>query len=102
MVKAETNTPEALLAGLKAGHMYASTGPHISDVTWSQDSVTVECSAATAIIVQGKGSAAIAHHGQSMTRITMDLGRVAASEWRRLTIVDAAGKRAWTNPVWMS
>ncbi|MEL6450612.1 MAG: CehA/McbA family metallohydrolase [Pseudomonadota bacterium] len=102
MVKAESNTPEALLAALKAGHMYASTGPAIHDITWSDDSVTVETSAAAAIIVQGQGCAATAKHGASMTRTTVSLARMANSPWMRLTVVDAAGRRAWSNPVWRS
>ncbi len=100
MVKAEANTPEALLAALKAGHTYASTGPSIHGVTWAEDIVSVECSAAAAVIVQGKGSAAVAVHGESMTRASVPLARCANSAWLRLTVVDRAGKRAWTNPVW--
>lgn len=100
MVKAEENTPEALLAALKAGQMYGSTGPEIHNVTWSETSVTVQCSSAASIIVQGAGSATVAHHGESITKATLELGRVSNSAWRRLTIVDRAGKRAWTNPVW--
>ncbi len=101
MVKAEDNTPDALLEALKAGHMYASTGPEIKDIVWSKKSVTVECSAATSIIVQGAGSAAVAKHGSSMTRVDIPLGRVTSSPWRRVTIIDAAGRRAWSNPVWL-
>lgn len=101
MVKATENTPEALLTALKAGHMYASTGPSIHNVVWADETVTVECSAAAAIIAMGKGSAATARHGESMTRVTLPLDRVSGSPWRRLTVVDAAGRRAWTNPVWM-
>lgn len=101
MVKAQENTPEALLEALKAGHMYASTGPEIRNVIWEDDTVKVECSAATTIVVQGKGSAAVAKHGSSMTHTEIPLGRVSDSPWRRVTVVDAAGKRAWTNPVWI-
>jgi predicted metal-dependent phosphoesterase TrpH len=100
MVKAESNTHEALLEALKAGHMYASTGPEIHDVFWADDTVTVSCSAVVTIIIQAKGSAAIAHHGESMTNSTVDLGRCAKSDWMRLTIIDRAGKRAWTHPIW--
>jgi hypothetical protein len=28
------------------------------------------------------------------------LARFAASPWLRVTVVDAAGKRAWSNPFW--
>ncbi len=100
MVKAEANTPEALLAALKEGHSYASTGPEIHDVKWSPDEVTVRCSAAATVIVQGKGSAALACHGNDMTEAVVPLARFANSPWMRLTVVDRAGKRAWTNPVW--
>ena len=100
MVKAEENSPEALLAALKAGHMYASTGPMIHDVTWGAEEVTVDCSAAAAVMVQGRGSAAVAIHGESMTRASVTLARFDDSPWLRLTVVDRAGKRAWTNPIW--
>lgn len=100
MVKAAENTPEALLAALKAGHMYASTGPQIHDVIWSENKVTVHCSSVVSVIVQGKGSAVAAKHGESMTAVTMGLDRFVDCDWMRLTVVDRAGKRAWTNPVW--
>ena len=100
MVKAEQNAPEALLAALKQGHSYASTGPAIHNVIWSDSEVVVECSAAASVIVQGKGCAAVAQHGESMTRVTVPLARFVNSPWLRLTVVDRAGKRAWTNPVW--
>ena len=100
MVKAEENTPEALLCALKAGHMYASTGPQIQDVRWSKDTVTVRTSACATVIVQGKGSAAVAVHGESMTTCDVPLKRFENSEWMRVTVIDRAGHRAWTNPVW--
>ncbi|MEM8979659.1 MAG: CehA/McbA family metallohydrolase [Pseudomonadota bacterium] len=101
MVKAETNTPKALLEALKAGHSYASTGPKIHNVVWKETSVTVSCSPAASVIAQGKGSAAAVVHGSGLAEVTLPLRRVANSPWRRLTVVDASGKRAWTNPIWM-
>lgn len=100
MVKAEDNTPEALLVALKAGQSYATTGPEIHDVAWSDGAVTVRCSAAASVIVQGRSSASSARHGSSMTEVTVGLERFVDSDWMRLTVVDRAGKRAWTNPVW--
>jgi len=100
MVKAEENSPDALLAALKAGHSYASTGPELHDVVWSQSEVSVRCSAAQTIIVQGERNLACAHHGQDMTQATVSLAQFEKSAWLRLTVVDPAGRRAWTNPVW--
>lgn len=100
MVKSETNTPEALLAALKAGHHYATTGPELHNITWEDRHVTVESSAASTVIVQGAGSAAAAVHGESMTRTRVNIDRLAVSPWMRVTVIDRAGKRAWSNPVW--
>ena len=99
MVKAHSLDPDALLDALKAGHFYASTGPELRGVHWSKKEVIVESSAASTVIVQGQGSAAVAIHGSSMTRTTVPLDRFANSPWVRVTVVDAAGKRAWLNPV---
>lgn len=99
MVKAEENTPEALLAALKAGAFYSSQGPELRDVVIEGDRVTVESSAVVSLIVQGQGTASRAVHGASMTRSTMTLERFAASPWLRVTVVDAAGRRAWSNPI---
>ena len=98
MVKATDNAPDRLLAALKQGDFYSSQGPAIHDVALTPDAVNVDCSAAAAVIVQGHGQAAAATHGRSMTRATVPLARVAGSPWLRVTVVDAAGRRAWTNP----
>ncbi|TCO74154.1 CehA/McbA family metallohydrolase [Rhodovulum euryhalinum] len=101
MVKAAENSPEALLAALKAGHFYSTEGPELRSVAVTGDAVEVECSAAATIIVQGRGAAAVACHGGSMTRARLPLdARCAASPWLRVTVVDAAGRRAWSNPHW--
>ncbi|QFT82317.1 hypothetical protein FIU89_16965 [Roseovarius sp. THAF27] len=100
MVKAEENDPDALLAALKDGAFYSSTGPEIRGLHWEDDVVTVECSASASVIVQGQGSAAVAQHGASMTRASVPLGRFDSSAWMRVTVVDAAGRRAWSNPVY--
>ena len=100
MVKAEANTPDALLEALKTGHYYSSTGPEFRGVVYEQDRVIVESSAVSTVIVQGQGSATAAVHGNSMTRTEVDLRRCASSPWLRVTIVDASGMRAWLNPHW--
>ena len=100
MVKAEANEPEALLAALKAGRHYSSTGPEIRDVVLEEKEIHIECSAAAAVIVSGKGAASVGVHGASMTRATVKLGRFRDCPWLRVTVVDAAGKRAWSNPIW--
>lgn len=101
MVKAEENSPEALLEALKAGQFYASQGPDIRAIHLEEGALEVECSPASAVMVLGHGSAGVAVHGHSMTRARIAFDdRCAASPWVRITVVDAAGRRAWSNPVW--
>ena len=39
--------------------------------------------------------------GESLEQVTLDLGKLRSPYWR-LTVTDADGRRAWTNPVWPS
>lgn len=100
MVKAEANTPDALLAALKRGDFYSSQGPELRDVRIEGDHVVVESTAVSSVIVQGWGTGAKAMHGHSMTRAEVPLTRLLNSPWLRVTVIDAAGKRAWSNPFW--
>jgi len=100
MVKARENKPQALLAALRAGEYYCSTGPQIHDIRISRDTVAVDCSAAATIIVQGQGTSMATLHGETMTTGTLSRKRLAGSPWLRVTVIDRAGKRAWSNPVW--
>jgi hypothetical protein len=98
MVKAEQNEPDALLASLKAGTFYSSQGPELRDVRITGDEVEVDCSAVRSVIVQGAGTAAKAVHGESLTTARVPLDRFRDSAWVRVTVIDRAGKRAWSNP----
>lgn len=101
MVKAPENTPEALLAALKAGHFYASQGPELRAIRFDGTAIEVESGAVVSVILQGQASAVVARHGSAMTRTRVLLdARLAASPWLRVTVVDAAGRRAWSNPLW--
>lgn len=100
MVKAEENDPDALLEALKTGHHYATTGPELRNIHWEDRYVTVESTAVSSVIVQGQGSATAALHGDSLTRTRVNIDRLANSPWMRVTVIDRAGKRAWSNPVW--
>ncbi len=100
MVKAEANDPDALLAALREGAFYSSTGPELHDLSWEDGHAHVACSAAARVIVQGQGSASDVVQGASLTRVSVPLERVAGSPWARVTVVDHAGRRAWSNPHW--
>lgn len=100
MVKAQENTPESLLAALKAGQYYSSQGPELRGISFDKKGVDVECSAVRSVIVQGYGQGAKAVHGNSMTSARVPLDRLGNSPWFRVTVIDRAGKRAWSQPYW--
>ena len=64
------------------------------------DTVVVECSSAVSVVAMGHGTGAKAVHGHSMTRAEVPLARLNNSPWIRVAVIDAAGRRAWSNPIW--
>lgn len=101
MVKAERNDPDALLTALKAGHFYSTQGPELRDVRVEDGKLIVESSAVVSVVALGHGTGAKAVHGASMTHTEVPLDRVLNSPWVRAAVIDAAGKRAWSNPIWV-
>lgn len=101
MVKATENDPDALLENLKAGHYYSSQGPEIRNITITDTEIVVESSAITAMVVMAHGNLAKAQHGLSMTRSSLPLSWFSASPYIRISIMDAAGRKAWSNPIWL-
>lgn len=101
MVKATENEPDALLDSLKAGRFYSSQGPELRDIQITDNHVQVECSAVVSIIVQAQGNTAKAVHGLSMTKGKLPLNLFAGSPWIRVSLIDRAGRRAWSNPIWL-
>lgn len=98
-VKAEANEPDALLAALKAGHFYASTGPEIHDVQVNGGKVTVRCSPAERIFVTGSNRQGRRVSGDGLTEAEIDVSALN-TPYLRVTVRDAQSKRAWTNPIW--
>ena len=100
MVKSPENEPEALLSALKSGHFYSTQGPELRDVRIEDGHLVVECSAVSSIIAIGWGTGAKAVHGHSMTTGAVPMERLHDSPWVRAAVIDAAGRRAWSNPIW--
>lgn len=100
MVRAAENTPEALLASLRCGAFYSSEGPEILHVSREGDMLEVTCSPASAIILAGPLTWRQRALGSDLTRARLPL-ESAKGGWRRLTIRDALGRRAWSNPLWL-
>ena len=100
MVKSPENTPDALLSALKSGHFYATQGPELRDVRIIDDHLVIDSSAVVSAMALGHGTGAKAVHGHSMTTAKVPLSRLNDSPWVRAVVIDAAGKRAWSNPIW--
>jgi predicted metal-dependent phosphoesterase TrpH len=102
MVRADRLDPDALLRALKAGTYYSTQGPRIEDVRVDGERVHVASSPARAVALTGihgwRSDVAIA---DGLREATLDLGKLRSPYWR-LTVTDAEGKRAWTNPVWLT
>ena len=110
MVRAEENDPEALVRSLRAGHFYSSEGPELHDVAIDGDQVVVSSSPVMKVILSGGGERYECRYGIDLTqaRVPLDMFRNASFEvdpavgtYLRITVVDAQGKRAWTNPIWL-
>nr|MDT0659020.1 CehA/McbA family metallohydrolase [Micromonospora sp. DSM 115978] len=99
-VHAESLDPEAILASLKAGRFYSSTGPELHAVEFGGAELTVRCSPASRILVTGGVPGARSLAGEGLTCGTINLDPFKASEYVRVTVVDSSGGRAWTNPIW--
>lgn len=100
MVKAETLSPESILSSLKAGHYYSSNGAFIHDIqVRAGRKLHVRCSPADRIFVTGRGANFMAAHAINLTETEFDLSGFT-SPFCRVTVRDAQGRKAWSNPIW--
>jgi hypothetical protein len=114
MVKAASHSPEAVLEALKSGHAYFSHGPEIRHVEEVDGHIEVECSPVRQVILQMEEEKGIAvlvgRGGRQLGRIleTDSRGLITKARlespyqsprYRRVTIVDENGRRAWSNPL---
>ena len=108
-VKAENPEPEVILTALKAGHFYASQGPQFNNIELNDTKLIVECSPVDSIIVVNGTSRTTGRYGKAITCAELNLKDLEKgwlleklSPWFRVVITDGQGKRAWTNPYWLS
>src|SRR5438552_2288144 len=106
-VRSESLDPEVLLEALKQGHYYSSQGPVIHELSISGNELTVGCSPVDTIVVVCGHSRTVNRSGRAITDATLDLSMLEKgwlltkqSPWFRVSLIDHAGKRAWTNPIW--
>ena len=103
MVKAPELTQEAILAAIRRGHFYATQGPAILDIHWEQDAVHVHTSPVAEIRCisnRGRGLLTRAEAGKWLTSVTVPRSRFG--KYMRVEVVDADGRMAWSQPVFLS
>ena len=97
MVAAEKLSQTSLVAALKIGHHYASTGADFIDLNLEDRVLSVYTTPVDSIVVSGAGHLALASYGKNMTVAEFDLSEFR-SKWFRITIRGSAGQMAWSNP----
>jgi histidinol phosphatase-like PHP family hydrolase len=99
-VKSESLEPDALLAALKNGDYYSSTGPAIYAIdVVPQEKVTVRCSPALHIFLMGRPPEAVHSTRDGITEAEFSL-RDWRSPYCRVMVRDEANRKAWSNPIW--
>ncbi len=107
-VKANALDEASILAALKAGDYYASTGPEIHDLSFDGEVLRVTTSPIDQYIVSGPGARFERHYrpGQTTSEFHVrkhdgSLQTWAQKNYVRLTAVIDGGGRAWSNPIWL-
>jgi hypothetical protein len=102
-VDAEELDPDALLEALKAGAYYSTQGPRIESLELSGAVLHVETSEVALIAIGGGGDRWLDATEQRgpITEATFDVSAFRGG-YCRVTAVDGARRRAWSNPIWPS
>jgi hypothetical protein len=100
-VRATSPEPTSLLAALRAGHFYPSTGPEIHSIGLKAGTVTVECSAAAAVMITGAVPGYQIVTGDGLSSCSLPLAQFEESSYVRVTVVDGSDARAWSQPIWL-
>jgi len=96
-VNAEKNVP-SILKALENGEFYASCGPEIYDFFLEDGQVCINCSPVSQIILRNFSCPHRMLRGENMTGGQFQL-RDLCTDYIRAEIVDAQGRRAWTQPI---
>ncbi|HUT25905.1 MAG TPA: CehA/McbA family metallohydrolase [Sumerlaeia bacterium] len=106
MIKAEDLTVEAIMEALRTGAYYSSCGPEIFEARLVDGTVRVECSPASEIhfIAQGPFGRSVytdgdGRRGRCSPIASAEFALSGEQKYVRVEIVDAHGRRAWTNPM---
>jgi len=100
MVAADSLTAGDIIASLKAGNYYASSGPDFIDISIDGANLDVGTSPVDRIILAGDRHRARFVAGDDLREARFDLADFN-SAFFRVVAIDAQGRSAWSNPYWM-
>ena len=98
-VRADSLDPDALCDSMKAGRYYSSQGPEIHDIRIDDGELQVDCSPASNISLQGRGSRSKFVSGDRLEKASFPTERFEDA-YVRVTVRDDQGRKAWSNPIW--
>ena len=98
-VNAEKNIP-SILKALENGEFYASCGPEIYDFYVEDGRVCISCSPVSQILLRNFSCPHRMLRGENMTGGQFQL-RDLCTDYIRAEVVDAQGRRAWTQPIFL-
>jgi len=105
VVKARENSESAILDGIRGGLFYSTQGPEIHSITLGGDGVRVECSPVQQIrFVANRfnGKVMRAEEGKSISEAAwLPRGWLIPVTYVRIECVDASGRTAWSNPIYV-
>ncbi|MDQ4002032.1 MAG: phosphotransferase, partial [Actinomycetota bacterium] len=101
-VHCERLDQQALLDSMKAGRYYSTQGPSLRELIVDDERLRVATSEAYAISLTTGGDrwqSGSERTGEAVVEAEFDLAPFRGS-YCRVTVVDPAGRRAWSNPIW--
>lgn len=100
MVNAPSLTYDNIVDGLLNGKFYASTGPQFHSLTVEDGVVHVACSNVRQISLSTAGRRSAAVRGENVTTAAFPL--TETDEYFRITLEDASGHRAYSQPCFLN
>ena len=99
MLKARERSKDAVMEALRAGAFYSSRGPAFERVGIEEGRLVVECPGAIEVrfICQRSSGRRVVLDGATRAEYPLK----GTEKYVRVEVVDASGKRAWTNPFWL-